>query len=618
MSSGNDVFTLKLAAQAGGMDKDGDGVEDALDAFPLDATEWIDTDGDGIGNNADLDDDGDGVEDTLDAFPLDSTESLDTDGDGIGNNADLDDDGDGVEDILDAFPLDATESVDTDGDGIGNNTDLDDDGDGVLDVDDAYPLDPTNGATATLVNNGDFGYVESHDADVVFSISTDTQGNRYQAGAFKGTVDFDPDVGVVSESSVSSVYNDAYVVKTNADGSFAWVWRSSGFYHVNATVARADSQGNVYVGGYFQGTGVDFDSDPVNVEYRNANSIDFFYLKLDSNGQLLWVYTSSEAAGNEYIYDLALDSQNNLYIVGYFTSTGIDFDPGAGSDVRSNLGSHTSFVTRINADGSYAWTHLSGNAAGGVTASQLSIDSLDRIYVSGNFSDIADFDATDKDADAELHTRTGGGAADGFVYQLDSNGYFQWVWTIFGSSASHDYLRSIESDTSGVFIAGTVQGSADFDSNGAGDVQGVGSNVFVTRLNADGSYVNTRLINTNWAYTNAQLVLDSSGALYLSGEFKGTADLDPTDGIDYHTTFSTTTYDIFVSKYLADGSYAWTKTFGGINSEYIKDMVITSDLDLYLTGLYQGTVDFDPSDGVAELTSVSANDVFTSKFSAAP
>ena len=40
---------------------------------------------------------------TSDAFPLDASETLDTDSDGIGNNADKDDDGDGVLDELDAF-----------------------------------------------------------------------------------------------------------------------------------------------------------------------------------------------------------------------------------------------------------------------------------------------------------------------------------------------------------------------------------------------------------------------------------------------------------------------------------------------------------------------------------
>ena len=49
----------------------------------------------------DSDDDDDGVEDSIDEFPFDSTESTDSDGDGIGDNADSDDDNDGVEDSID-------------------------------------------------------------------------------------------------------------------------------------------------------------------------------------------------------------------------------------------------------------------------------------------------------------------------------------------------------------------------------------------------------------------------------------------------------------------------------------------------------------------------------------
>lgn len=87
------------------------------------------------------DQDCDKVPDDIDAFPQDPTESVDTDGDGLGNNADIDDDNDGVNDEVDIFPLNASESLDTDGDGLGNNEDTDDDGDNVLDADDAYPLD---------------------------------------------------------------------------------------------------------------------------------------------------------------------------------------------------------------------------------------------------------------------------------------------------------------------------------------------------------------------------------------------------------------------------------------------------------------------------------------------
>jgi hypothetical protein len=85
----------------------------------------LDTDGDGIGNNADPDDDNDGVLDDDDAFPLDSLESTDTDSDGIGNNADTDDDNDGMPDIWETDnglnPLDAQDaSLDADNDGLTN------------------------------------------------------------------------------------------------------------------------------------------------------------------------------------------------------------------------------------------------------------------------------------------------------------------------------------------------------------------------------------------------------------------------------------------------------------------------------------------------------------------
>jgi len=166
-------------------DNDGFSSQGGSDAFPLDSSEWLDTDLDGTGNNADSDDDGDSVLDVDDTFPLDASESADTDGDGVGDNSDAfpsnalettdsdldsigdntdncisiantdqlnsdddllgnacddDDDNDGVSDEFDALPLDASEQLDTDGDGIGNNADEDDDNDGVTDNSDAYPL----------------------------------------------------------------------------------------------------------------------------------------------------------------------------------------------------------------------------------------------------------------------------------------------------------------------------------------------------------------------------------------------------------------------------------------------------------------------------------------------
>ena len=69
------------------------------------------------GGTETLDSDGDGVADNADAFPYDASETLDNDGDGVGDNAD-------------AFPFDENETLDTDGDGVGDNSDF-------------YPNDPT-------------------------------------------------------------------------------------------------------------------------------------------------------------------------------------------------------------------------------------------------------------------------------------------------------------------------------------------------------------------------------------------------------------------------------------------------------------------------------------------
>ncbi len=56
-------------------DSDGDGVLDHLDPFPNDSEEWLDTDGDQLGNNADPDDDNDGIADAEDGYPLDATKA---------------------------------------------------------------------------------------------------------------------------------------------------------------------------------------------------------------------------------------------------------------------------------------------------------------------------------------------------------------------------------------------------------------------------------------------------------------------------------------------------------------------------------------------------------------
>ena len=148
-------------------DCDNDGVTDDSDAFPLDATETVDTDSDGVGNNTDEDDDGDGVSDVVDAFPLDATETVDTDSDGTGNNADTDDDGDSILDVDDAFPNDALYSIDSDSDGMPDAWET------------RYGLDPNDPSDATSDQDNDgVTALDEFLAGTIPSGSLDIDGNE--------------------------------------------------------------------------------------------------------------------------------------------------------------------------------------------------------------------------------------------------------------------------------------------------------------------------------------------------------------------------------------------------------------------------------------------------------
>ena len=218
-------------------DTDSDGYNDDVDAFPTDATQWSDMDGDGYGDNASgnmadafptdgtqwSDADGDGYGDNAsgaypDAFPTDPTQWSDTDGDGYGDNASgnnpdawpsdgtqwRDSDGDGFGDNPsgtngDAFPNDASQWSDADGDGYGDNPNgttpdtfpsdgtqwEDGDGDGYGDNPlgnnaDAFPDDPTQWSDADGDGYGDNQAGTTPDAFPNDSTQwTDTDGDGY-------------------------------------------------------------------------------------------------------------------------------------------------------------------------------------------------------------------------------------------------------------------------------------------------------------------------------------------------------------------------------------------------------------------------------------------------------
>ena len=100
----------------------------------------------------------------------------------------------------------------------------------------------------------------------------------------------------------------------------------------------------------------------------------------------------------------------------------------------------------------------------------------------------------------------------------------------------------------------------------------------------------------------SDMVLDSSGNIYVSGGFSGTVDFDPGPGV-----FELTGGGGFLAKYDNSGAFQWViPAVGG-------RIALDGGGNIYLTGGFSGTVDFDPGPGVFELTSGGSLDIFVAK-----
>ena len=174
--------------------------------------------------------DGDGVSDSQDAFPLDDSEAFDTDGDGLGNNADTDDDGDGVVDADDAFPLDATEVADSDGDGIGDNADPDTP---TFDTNVGHPVFASPHAKPIVIN-GSYVYVTNTPSDTVdvVAIASEQVVARIDVGIDPVGLAVRPDGNEVWVAN--HVSDSVSVIDTDPD--------SATFHQVIATIQDIDAE----------------------------------------------------------------------------------------------------------------------------------------------------------------------------------------------------------------------------------------------------------------------------------------------------------------------------------------------------------------------------------------
>jgi hypothetical protein len=116
---------------------------------------------------------------------------------------------------------------------------------------------------------------------------------------------------------------------------------------------------------------------------------------------------------------------------------------------------------------------------------------------------------------------------------------------------------------------------------------------------------------TNQGY---DIAVDSAGNAYTTGSFGGRADFNPGEGIFNLTSAGGD--DIFVQKLDANGNLVWARSMGGLRTDVGHSIAVDATGNVYTTGTFNGTADFDPRAGTVNLTSAGNEDIFVQKLDA--
>ena len=397
--------------------------------------------------------------------------------------------------------------------------------------------------------------------------------------------------GDVQIDELGNVYNtgslngDMFISKHDNNGNLIWLKSTSGSSGVGLSLA-VDGDGNVISTGRFQGT-VDFDPGPGTYNLSSSGAGDIFIAKLDTNGDFVWAKKFGGTEVDE-AYKVAVDGNGNVYTTGTFFGT-VDFDPGVGTYNLTSAGpGNDIFICKLGANGNFLWAKsIEVTFGGGGIGMSIALDESGNIYATGVFTGVADFDPG---VGEYILNST---SDDGYVSKFDNDGNFIWARNI--SDLGGDMGIEIALDNNdNVYAVGGIDSA------------------FIIKLNVNGDF--EWLGTLNGASAGYGIATDGNGNVLTTGSFAGTIDFDP--GVGTSNLTSVGDYDIFIGKLGTSGNFVWAKNIGGSDYDSGESIAIDDGGNIYLTGEFGDTVDFDPGDGVYNLITTNPNgEVFVTKLS---
>lgn len=420
---------------------------------------------------------------------------------------------------------------------------------------------------------------------------------------------------VLPDVPVSSYFTHPFSI--SAEGPKGWA-RSWGEIGSDAAQGVAvDGSGNIYTTGYVSGgQGIDLDPGP-GVDWHEVSGLTGFLSKFDPCGNYEWGKTWFHQGDGIGIwsYGVGLNDSGDVYVTGSFVNT-VDFDPGPGIDEHTSIGYQDAFLGKYDADGNFKWARTWGGenacpfpADSGIT---VAVDAYGNAYVYGAFCETVDFDPGPGIAEytsVENDENT-------FLSKFSPDGNFQWVRT-WDTDLWESYGTMMTLNQNGIiYLTGSFYETVDFDPGPGLDerVSAGNRDIFVTSVDSDGNYTGSITLGGPGNDEGSGIAIDDHGDIYVTGVYGQTVDFDPGPDVDEHT--SNHKQDVFLCKFNSTGGFLWARTWGGDNpglvgNDRAEGIAVDKNSNVFVTGHFQSTVDFDPGPGVDER---SEGGPFVSKF----
>ena len=384
-----------------------------------------------------------------------------------------------------------------------------------------------------------------------------------------------------------------------------WARTWGGPYSDTCKDVSVDTHQNCVIAtGYFDGE-VDFDPGPEEEIHTSNGGYDGFVTKFNQFGDLEWAITFG-GEGDDMGMGLGNYSGSCILVSGFFSGT-VDFDPSDETAIRTSNGGRDAFVLRLGSIGALNWVATWGGPeddfATDAGVVQWGLD----CHAIGYYRGTVDFDPG-----PGTFNRTSNGGSDCFMSIFESDG--TWIETLTWGGSGWDRTYATHVTAPGrSFIVGSFSGSVDFDPGPGEDMEYSVAllDAFLMALDTNCEFDYVRSWGGYWDDEAFGVACDEDGVCYVTGYFNEAVDFDPTVDVDSYE--SNGGEDVFLVKYSDLGSYQWTRTWGGSGYDRAESASVDTLGGVYVSGSFEGTVDFDPTTGTDERASNGGFDSFLTR-----